>query len=575
MTNEFKITTFSLNKNTKSAKACRKCRGGHKKCFFSEELDSCEQCYKSNDACDLSKASKKRKTAAASTSSPSSVFGNDRIYANAIKNSENKFQFINTAHPLAPLFSNDSFLTLSDGEFFNLYFPWRDLFLPARDQYTRPLNVDEELLEYVEMKGAFKMPPIETQRRYVMLYLDNLYPLYPVVDRDIIDHLDTTPPLLLSAMMMCGVRYDSSLKPAEIRQTAEQLRRKCELLKLCELNKITLIQGFLLMSNQEESPTGPQVAREYVSRACILITDLALHNNAARNQLSKLETNTLDHSTGSIFFRLSHKVSLLTRLFWTSFCLDRALTITSCATMFYNTLDLAVDTVKLEDFDGNNRDFEIFRRWYQICDLLERILVCRYRPPGNRSLDLNLERDILSLCNRGVDDEASKLIGDTYTRFLKTCGDFCGIMYLRSKVDFVSILEDEVEGQQLLHTDSPLSDNKMHYLSRFARNIIDQSKGEQVQQIMMVHAVLHVMVLLYLEIEARQQVQITSHDPLTVLNYKRTLLNHCLSFLDQNGCKWFFSAACYHLFVDLISSPRKNIKSSQDLLSLLFDSNLA
>ncbi|KAG7736563.1 hypothetical protein KL923_004484 [Ogataea haglerorum] len=575
MPNEFKITTFSLNKNAKATKACRKCREAHKKCCFNDELDSCEQCYKAHEACDLSTPSKKRKTAAISSSASSNVFGNDRIYANAMKSSENKFQFINTVHPLAPLFSNDSFLTLSDGEFFNLYFPWRDLFLPARDQYTRPLNVDEELLEYVEMKGAFKMPPIETQRRYVMLYLDNLYPLYPVVDRDIIDHLDTTPPLLLNAMMMCGVRYDANLKSAEIRETAEQLRRKCELLKLCELNKITLIQGFLLMSNQEESPTGPQVAREYVSRACILITDLALHNNAARNQLSRLETNTLDHSTGSIFFRLSHKVSLLTRLFWTSFCLDRALTVTSSAPMFYNTLDLAVDTVKLEDFDGNSRDFEIFRRWYQICDLLERVLVCRYRPPGNRSLDLNLERDILSLCDRGVDDETRQLIGETYTRFLQTCSDFCGIMYLRSKIDFVSILEDEVEGQQLLHTDSPLSDNKMHYLSRFARNIIDQSKGEQVQQIITIHAVLHVMVLLYLEIEARQQVQTTSHDPLIVLNYKKTLFNHCLSFLDENGCKWFFSAAGYHLFVDLISSPRKNIKSSQDLLSLLFDTNLA
>ncbi|KAH3661672.1 hypothetical protein OGAPHI_006522 [Ogataea philodendri] len=536
-------------------------------------MEACELCSKTNFDCELRYPQAKRSKPSSMSSSPTpSILDYDRIYANAMKNSKNKYQFITTSHPLAPLFSNDSFLALSDGELFNLFFPWRDLFLPQREQYARPLNVDQELLEYVEMKGAFKKAPYQTQRKLVQLYLDNLYPLYPVVDRDIINHLDETPPLLLNAMMMCGVRYDTDLDPDEIRSTAEQLRRKCELLKLCELNKITLIQGFLLMSNQEEAPTGPQVAREYVSRACILIIDLGLHNNAAKNQLSKFASNSPDHSTGSIYFRLSYKVSLLTRLFWTSFCLDRVLCSTSSATMIYSKLDLAVDIFRLDDFDGNLADYEIFMRWYKICDLLERVLVSRYRPPGNRSLDHNLERDIVTLCHQDTESEVGDVIGKAYVCFLKTFSAYCAIMFLRSKVDFICLLEDEIKGQEPVVSDSPLTDNKMYHLSCVSRTIVEQSKGPQVQHIISIHAVLHVIVLLHLEIEARQQVQVPngSQDPLALLGYKKEMFNDCLRFLERNSKKWFFSAACYHLCEELVSTPAKKIKSSQDLLALLF-----
>ncbi|GME72897.1 unnamed protein product [Ambrosiozyma monospora] len=408
--------------------------------------------------------------------------------------------------------------------------------------------MDKDLYEFLEKKGAFEKPPEEQQRHLIQLYLDNLYPIMPVVDRNILDEFEYISPMLLNALMLAGVRYDENLKDREIRITAEKFRKKCKLLEIAENNKITLIQAYLLLSIHEETPEGPMMAREYLCKASTLIVGLGLHNFAANN--NHKTTPGLQKSLNSDF-KLTYTRSLLSRLFWTSFCCDRMTTVTSAAAMYYHKIDLIVDQPTLDDFDNNERDYEIFKRYHSICELLERIINVVYRIPGYRSIDYSLEKDLLYWRPKNFHSDKRQLIGEPYCAFFEILISFAIILYLRSKVDFMSMLENGADKKEMVLSNSPLTDNKMQILTNASKLIIDSLEVQPVEHVVIIQAVLHVVVLLHLEIKTREKVMVDSttsqDDPSNLLGFKKELYDTCLKYLKDNSNKWFLSAASYYL----------------------------
>lgn len=500
------------------------------------------------------------------------LFKNEHIYAKVLEKSSISSQFITSTQPLAPILSRDSLLCL-DGEILGLYCPWRDVYYEPRDRYGN--KIDKELQTYLTKKGAFIVPQISEQRRLIQLYLDNLYPLYPVVQRDVLSDLSNVPLILLNAMMLAGVRYDKTLKDTEFRIRAEEFRSRCALLKMIETNKVTLIQSYLLLSSNEEGPEGPSSSREYISKAVILSIELGLHNLATSEQFDLMKIDGSDKKTA---FRLKYNKNLMERLFWTSFCCDRTTAATSCTAMLYNISDMIVDepTVKIFDEGVNQiQDYEVFKRLYTLTRLFERVLMKVYRPPGKRSTDdSTLELDLLNWGIRNLN--ASLPVESKFIRFFKIIHAYCNLLYLRCKIGFLDLIEDNIQ-PKFDSNSNPLSTAGMYYVTKFSKDIIQNltSSDDNIEHIINIHALLHVLVLLHLEMESKKQLTQEENeyadrvsDLAGLLRLKKTQYDQCLELLHEFRKKWWFSAAAYHLFRTL--TEKQSMKFSPNTLESIF-----
>lgn len=504
----------------------------------------------------------------------SSLFKNEHIYAKVLEASSISSQFITSTQPLAPILSRDSLLCL-DGEILGLYCPWRDVYYEPRDRYGN--KIDKELQTYLTKKGAFIVPQISEQRRLVQLYLDNLYPFYPVVQRDVINDLQSVPLILLNAMMLAGVRYDKSLKNTEFRIRAEEFRSRCALLQMIESNKVTLIQSYLLLSSNEEGPEGPSSSREYISKAVILSIELGLHNLATSEQFDLTKIDGTDKKTA---FRLNYSRNLMARLFWTSFCCDRTTAATSCTAMLYNISDMIVDEPIVKDFDDGvhqTQDYELFKRWYTLTKLFERVLMKVYRPPGKRSVDdESLELDLLNWGIRNLN--ATLPVESKFIRFFKIVHAYCNLLYLRCKIGFLDLIEDNIQ-PNFESNSNPLSTAGMYYVTKFSKDVIENlTNGEDnIEHIINTHALLHVLVLLHLEMESKKQITQENsaeyahrvRDLNVLLRLKQEQFDQCLELLQQFRNKWWFSAAAFHLFKTL-AEKQSTMKFSPTTLESIF-----
>ncbi|GMF02477.1 unnamed protein product [Ambrosiozyma monospora] len=251
----------------RSLVACERCRKSHKKCLLSETPsaeDKCIRCQQqgfdciwgssvvqkqpANDVSSISKpknakpaANRKRKTLtgksmsltwapALTTKRKSGVqkhqsykksarlFQDELIYADAVKHKENNSQFVTSTQPLATILSKDSFLCL-EGESLGLYSPWQNTSQYGQRKGPKPDTIDPDLVAYLKAKHAFELPSLKDRVKQVKLFMDNLYPLYPVVDRSILEQVESGTDLetvtsgeiggvsllLLNAMMLAGV----------------------------------------------------------------------------------------------------------------------------------------------------------------------------------------------------------------------------------------------------------------------------------------------------------------------------------------------------------------------------------
>ena len=182
-----------------------------------------------------------------------------------------KPQFVCATQPLALLLSRDSFLCF-DGDDFGLYYPWRGI---DSDQFSEK-NIDEDFKSYLSSKGAFVVPPIQEQRRLIQIFLENVYLLYPVAGRNILNDIRRIPIMLLNAMFLSAIRFDTSEDRSNIRSRSNEFYERCKLLELVETNKITLIQSYLLLSIHEEGMEGATSSKEYITKHAIYVENSRL-----------------------------------------------------------------------------------------------------------------------------------------------------------------------------------------------------------------------------------------------------------------------------------------------------------
>lgn len=392
-------------------------------------------------------------------------------------NDQTRPQFVCSTQPLALLLSRDSILCF-DGDAYGLFYPWR---------VTERSNVepDSELTQFLESKDAFRLPPMAEQRYLVKLFLHNLYPFYPVVNRDIIDNLHEVPLILLNAIFLAAVRLDKRIPSRDIRPRLAEFFQRCKWLEMVEDNKVVLIQLFLLLSIHEEGMEGRTSSKQYISKATNLCGELCITN--------------LGGDTGKgIFMNLgtskeqNYSKPLLSRIFWTTICLDRMISATSGREMNINRKDLLVDRIVESDFDEGplqHPDFTIFSLWLSICEFIERIQCALYRPPLNRSIDNSLIDDINAWKPPLVDGESySKCI-----TFLRISHCYTQLLVLGRAIDSITLMLGDSDS--LNSADTLLGE--IHKCSEETLRLVEPLYV--IHNVLVVHAVLHVIALLQFE----------------------------------------------------------------------------
>lgn len=378
----------------------------HRKCNIIKNSTRCESCSTRNQDCHWT------------TERPiqpnrfNRFKEEERIYSTVISNtSSSNPQFVCSTHPIASFLSTDKFLCF-DGDSFGLFNPWRNS--PTIESSLEETN--SELKEYLKSQGAFVLPPISEQRELMKLFMVNIYPFYPVIEKD---DFWNSPLLLLNAMFLAATRC----QPGDVRERCQELFERCKLLELLENNKIVLLQSYLLLSIHEEGINGNSLSKEYIVRACNLCGDVGLTTLSGSN-------GTVQDTQHRVYKKLYYGKSLLNRLFWTSFCCDRLSAATHGREMYFNMNDVLIDDV--------SNEFIHLKSFVTLSKLIEKVLCTRYRPPHGRRVDNDLQDELLNW-------ESSAGVKHQWFNLLHS---YVCMLYLRCKVDPVA---SDQEVYDLLH----------------------------------------------------------------------------------------------------------------------------
>lgn len=432
---------------------------------------TCRQCQKKSVVCKWDQELEKPTSTARKQED-----GMENIYETMFHNRQNQPQFVCSTQPLSLLLSSDSYLCF-DGDFFGLYYPWRGL----DNTNIKDTSRMSAFKKFIDSQGAYIVPPVSEQNRLIRLYLDNLYPIYPIISREVVKNTSKIPLLLLNAIMLCASRFDTG----NIRSRLKTYYDRCKLLELVEQDKIVLIQSFLLMSVHEEGISGASDSKEYITKACNLCGELCITNISGANVISDLGGSQL-----SSFVKLQYSKGLLRRLFWISFSLDRLISATSGREMYYDRQDLIVEELTIDDFEPSESqvsDLVACRAMLSLGSLVERVQCSLYRPPAHRSVDTNLKEDILNW-------KLSGQIRPEVRTFLKIYHAYVAILTFRCLIDTVGlILQKGGGGTASLDTES-------FPLREYSKRILTLAQSSSIKHhVLVVHAVLHVIALNQLE----------------------------------------------------------------------------
>lgn len=447
-----------------------------------------------------------------------------------------------------------------DGEVLGLYSPWRDV-NNSFVQDDASNSVDKDLIEFLSKKGAFDLPSKKEQKRLIGLYFEHVYPLMPIIDREV--DIGQLPPLLINCMMLAGVRYDKTLErdKDQHRIKANQFMKRAKYLEMMEYDRVTLLQAYLLMSVQEEGIQGPVFAREYIYKAYMIVVQLGIHNLGESGDIENFESSEDPKSyTKSVSKRLYDR-RLLSRLFWTTFCCDRYICVTTGSAMAINPKDLIMNELSINDFDKGEHqreDYEVFKRWHSLCSLLDRILCNAYRPPGQRVVDERLELDLLNWDDENLKE--TEHFDKKYLNFFKIAHCYSNLLYLRCQIGVLDLIEVEPESITVHPSNkSPLSSAGMNFSIQFCARVLDilSNNEETVHHIINVHVLLHAMVLIHLEIEVKSQTRAAdgelTDEVRRILRFKIGQLQQGLEILKRQRSWWWLAGASYFIFESLLN----------------------
>ncbi|KAF3992869.1 hypothetical protein FT663_00779 [Candidozyma haemuli var. vulneris] len=435
---------------------------------------------------------------------------------------QRKPQFVCATQPLASFLSKDSVLCF-DGDAYGLYYPWRG-------EAKSAVRVNPNLDKYLESENAFALPSIAEQKRLVGLFFDHLYPFYPVVDRSMRDDFKDQPLILLNSIFLAATRFDKSIPREYLRERLAVLYNRCKLLELVETNKVVLIQAYVLLSSHEEGMEGDTSSKEFVAKACNLCGELAITN--------------MGHSEEAVRFPFpkgdqTFQRALVKRLLWTTFCCDRQVSATSGREMIFNVHDFFVERLSINDFEEGpegEKDFTLFNAWFELCLLIDRIQSALYRPPPNRSDDSELQKDLEDWTAPDIPNDPEK------TCFLKVTHAYLCLLYLRKGIDSVALSLHNTALNIAFDKELETTIDQMHRTSSLVLDILD--KSPILHHIVMVHAVLHVVALLQLELNTHHG---TESEKTSFKDYYDQMIKRCLERLQSFKDYWWFAGSALKL----------------------------
>lgn len=495
--------------------ACASCRSRRRRCEVVADEETCIRCSRLKIKCE-------REATIMEPSLPVLDQEEDAFVKMFEDCDQTKPQFVCATQPLASILSKDSVLCF-DGDAYGLYYPWRG-------EAKSSVNVNSNLMRYLESENALVLPSIIEQRRLVGLYFRYLYPFYPVVSRMVEKDFGDQPLILLNAIFLAATRFDETIPREEVRKRLSVLYKRCKLLELVETNKVVLIQAYILLSTHEEGMEGVTSSKEYVAKACNLCGELAITDMGFTK-----ETPEFAFPKGS----KKYPRNLLKRLLWTTFCCDRHVSATSGREMIFNELDFYVEPLKESDFDSNEnsqQDYLLFHSWYQLALLIERIQCALYRPPPTRSTDSLLQKDLESWSAPNVKKSAEKI------RFLRVTHAYLCLLYLRRGIDSVALLLHNTAVSIACDDNLRLTIEQIHHISNLILELLEERPV--LHHIVAVHGVLHVVALLQLELT-------THHGAISEGNvfkiYYNDMIERCLKRLEDFKAYWWFAGSALRL----------------------------
>ncbi|RCK54871.1 hypothetical protein Cantr_04721 [Candida viswanathii] len=482
---QFVITTNQPTKRKKTSIACSNCRKLHRKCITIRNTTQCEPCATRNQDCKWTTERPKQ------PSRFERFKEEEQIYSTVISNSTNsKSQFVCSTHPIASFLSTDKFLCF-DGDKFGLFNPWKNsptIEPGSEDGYS------SELREFLKSQGALVLPPVAEQRELMRMFMEKVYPFYPVIENDDIRYM---PSLLLNAIFLAATRC----LPGDVRERCQALFERCKLLELAENNKIVLLQSYLLMSIHEEGINGSSLSREYIVKACNLCGDVGLTTLSGSN-------GTVQDTQHRVYDKAYYGQSLLNRLFWVSYCCDRLSAAIHSRETFFDMKDVFIDDVSDE--------FQQLKNFVSLAKLIERTLYSHYRPPAGRSIDATLGEDLQNWAPEQ---------GDVHP-WLGLLHSYVCMLYLRCKIDPVA-WDQKVYGSIHKHAKNTLAVDGVWFLVF----------------VVGVHSLLHVLSSL------------TLFDRDSTHDEEKVLKTNVVDLLKRLEGKWWLAAAGLKMFVDSTEGP--------------------
>lgn len=215
----------------------------------------------------------------------------------------------------------------------------------------RSKGVSTPRMAYLRAIGCFSLPPLDRCSHLLETFFTRVYPLLPIIDRrEFLARyygLEEPPPLVvLQAIFLAASRYADDTSPPdgdgppEIRMHCDALHEKVHALIEADIcsERIAVIQAALLASLHWEGREGLNSAIDNLSLAVRACQEMGLHR----------KTTSSDDASAS------GNRTLLRRIWWSVFALDRLNAAQEGTPFLINENDCDVDMLNDDDLGGED-----------------------------------------------------------------------------------------------------------------------------------------------------------------------------------------------------------------------------
>lgn len=202
-----------------------------------------------------------------------------------------------------------------------------------------PSHISPEDVAYLKTRGAFEFPPAKTLADYKTIFLERVYPLYPIVNRaEFADHFGEgkMSPILLHAICLIAATFCpmSVIHRAGFHNRHDARLQYYNRAKLLfdtgyETDKITLLQSSLLMTFWIGGPNNYWNFHSWMGTSVTIAEGLGIHRSIANASLKPTDRSLLRRLWWIVVIRDTMNSALVGRPFKInlSHCDNEALTV--------------------------------------------------------------------------------------------------------------------------------------------------------------------------------------------------------------------------------------------------------